>query len=283
MNTARAVYDRVPARPLVLYHGSKFRIADWVISFFPPHRIFLDLFGGSASVLLKKPRSEIEVYNDRDGEIVNLLKITRDRGQELAEKIYFTPYARDEFTGSFQPSDDPLEQARRTVVRSFQGYGGACATFCGGSRASYGSFRVAYKRGNRPQVSWSTVPENLLAVNGRLKGVCIENLDFRKALKRYAQKDALVYADPPYLSETRAHGADYRYELPEQDHVELAQLLHEREGPAVVSGYPSGLYEELYKNWDRRELSTRCVRNKKRTEVLWIKGLNTRPAQGELF
>jgi DNA adenine methylase len=276
-----AAYDRVPPRPLILYHGSKFKVADWVISFFPRHRIYLDLFGGSASVLIKKPRSEIEVYNDLDGEIVNLLKMARDRGEELAQKLCLTPYARDEFRDSFLPSDDPLEQARKTIVRSFQGYGGASATPTRGGKASVGSFKVAYKHGNRPQVYWASVPDNLLAVNERLKGVCVENLDFRKALKRYGQKDALVYADPPYLPDVRDYGSDYRHELSEQDHIELAKLLNEREGPAVVSGYQSELYEDLYKGWARKERTARCASNKKRVEVIWIKGLKSR--QEELF
>jgi DNA adenine methylase len=231
---------------------------------------------------MKKPRSEIEVYNDLDGEMVNLLKIARDRGEELARKLYLTPYARDEFRESFRPSGDPLEQARRTVVRSFQGYGGSC-TAGEKTKARAGSFRAAYKRGNQPQVSWVSLPENLLAINERLKGVSIENLDFRKALKRYGQEDALVYADPPYLPETRDYGADYRHELSEQDHLELAKLLHERDGPVVISGYRSGLYEELYKGWAVRELSTRCASNKKRTEVLWIKDIKNIPLQLELF
>jgi DNA adenine methylase len=283
MKKTNTVYDRVPSRPLVLYHGSKFRIADWIISYFPRHRIFLDLFGGSAALLLKKPRSEIEVYNDLDGEIVNLLKVVRDRGKELVQKLWLTPYARDEFKASFIPSKNPLEQARRTVVRSFQGYGGNCSTAKEGTKATVNSFRIAYKHGNRPQVTWANLPENFLTINERLKGVCIENLDFRKAVKRYSQDDALIYADPPYLAETRDYGDDYRHEMSEQDHVELAELLNERKGPVVISGYHSKLYEKLYKGWVCKERSTRCVSNKKRIEVIWIKGLKNRPVQGELF
>jgi DNA adenine methylase len=127
------------------------------------------------------------------------------------------------------------------------------------------------------------LPENLLIINERLKGVCIENLDFRKALKRYSQNNALVYADPPYLAESRDYGTDYKHELSEQDHIELSELLHERKGPVVISGYSSKLYEELYKGWFRTERSTRCCSNRKRTEVIWIKGLKNPPVQGELF
>jgi len=282
MNNTMAVYDRVIKRPLILYHGSKFRIAEWIISFFPSHRIFVDLFGGSASVLLKKTRSEIEVYNDLDKEIVNLMKIVRDRGNELIQKLLLTPYSREEFINSFLPADDPLEQARRTVVRAFQGYGGSYVTK--GTKATINnSFKIVYKRGNRPQVSWASYPENLYSIIEMLKGVCIENIDFRKAIKRYYQKDALIYADPPYLTETRDYGRYYNFELSEEDHIQLAKLLNEREGPAIVSCYHSELYEKLYKEWVKKETTTRDASNKKRTELLFIKGLNNQPIQKELF
>jgi DNA adenine methylase len=263
-------------RPLILYHGSKWRIANWIISHFARHRLYVDLFGGSASVLLRKPRSEIEVYIDIDGEIVNLMKVVRDRGEELAHKIWMTPYARDEFRESFVLSDDPLEQARRTVTRSFQGYGGSYVTR--GSKATPGGFRVAYKKGNCPQKSWVNVPENILAVTERFQGVYIENLDFRKLLERYDQEDAQVYADPPYLPETRDYGSDYQYEMTIGDHCELAELLNKRKGPVVISGYYSELYNDLYTGWMWKEKESRCAANTKRVERIWIKGL-----EAELF
>jgi DNA adenine methylase len=244
-------------------------MADWIIPYFPRHRIYVDLFGGSASVLLRKPRSETEVYNDIDGEIVNLMKVVRDHGEELARKLDLTPYARDEFRESFTPAPDPVEQARRTVVRSWQGYGGSYATR--GSKTTPGGFRVAYKRGNSPQKSWPGIPGNVIEIIDRVKGVYIENLDFRAALERYGQEDALVYADPPYLPETRDYGSDYTYEMTVQDHCELARLLNGRNGPVVISGYGSELYDDLYAGWACRAKETTCASNARRLEKIWIK------------
>jgi DNA adenine methylase len=118
-----------PARPILRYHGGKWKIADWIIEHLPRHRTYVEPFGGAASVLIKKPRAYAEVYNDLDGEIVNLFCVARDRGEELARAVELTPYARDEFYQSFLPSDDPLEQARRTVLRSFAGFGGKTANW----------------------------------------------------------------------------------------------------------------------------------------------------------
>jgi DNA adenine methylase len=81
-------------------------------------------YGGGASVLLRKPRSYAEVYNDLDGEIVNLFTVLRDRGEELCQKVALTPFARAEFDLSYQPVGEPVEQARRTLVRTAAGYGG---------------------------------------------------------------------------------------------------------------------------------------------------------------
>jgi DNA adenine methylase len=231
----------------------------------------VDLFGGSASVLLRKPRAEIEVYNDIDGEIVNLMKVVRDRGGELAEKLYVTPYARAEFRESFERSDDPLEQARRTIIRSLQGYGGSYATR--GSKSTPGGFRVAYKSGNCPPKTWTNVPENIMEIIERFRGVYIENLDFRTILARYDQEDALVYADPPYIPGTRDYGSDYSFETTTEDHRDLAALLNRRKGPVVISGYRSDLYDELYRGWDWKETETMCAANTKRVEKIWIKGM----------
>lgn len=64
-------------RPALRYHGGKFRLAPWLLQFFPPHGCYVEPFGGAAGVLLRKPRVYAEVYNDLDGDIVNFFRVLR--------------------------------------------------------------------------------------------------------------------------------------------------------------------------------------------------------------
>src|SRR5260370_477219 len=114
-------------RPVLRYHGGKFRIAPWVIEHFPPHRTYVEPFGGAAGVLLQKPRAYSEVYNDLDGDVVNFFRVLRDPAQldRLLQVCVATPYARVEFEDAWEPVDEPIERARRLTIRAQMGFGSA--------------------------------------------------------------------------------------------------------------------------------------------------------------
>lgn len=150
-------------RPILRYHGGKWLLAEWIISRFPPHRVYVEAFGGAASVLLQKPRCYAEIYNEMDGEIVNLFRMVRDRGPEFVKQLELTPFARDEFTESYEVAADPLEQARRTMIRSFMGFGSAAA--CGAKTG----FRANPQRsGTTPANDWKNYPQCLQFTTARL-------------------------------------------------------------------------------------------------------------------
>lgn len=106
-----------PTRPILRYHGGKWLLAPWIISHFPEHRVYVEPFGGAASVLLQKGRSYAEVYNDLDGEVVNLFRVVRDHGHELLQKLHLTPFSRVDFMDSYKRSTDPIDQAWRVTWR----------------------------------------------------------------------------------------------------------------------------------------------------------------------
>lgn len=267
-----------PRRPLVRYHGGKWKLAPWIIEHMPPHHTYVEPFGGGGSVLLRKPRSYAEVYNDLDGEIVNVFRMARDRGEELRRALELTPFARDEFLGSYQASRDPLEQARRTILRSFQGFGSAAA--CG----EVSGFRANSSRsGTTPALDWRNYPAAFGAIVERLRGVVIENRDARAVMTQHDSERALHYVDPPYVHAARStkmrrkvngEEADsrkaYKHELTDDEHIDLLQFLDQLQGMVVLSGYPSELYASRCTGWTLVERVAHADGARPRVECLWL-------------
>lgn len=263
-----------PARPVLRYHGGKWMLAPWIIEHFPAHRVYTEPFGGAASVLMRKPRAAlVEVLNDADGEIVNVYRVLRDPAMavRLAELLTLTPFARTEFAESYERADDPVEQARRTVVRSFQGFGSDSA-----SGATTGFRANGNRQSAHPAKDWSNYPAAVRDFTERLRGVVIE---CRDAVEIVAQQDgpgALHYCDPPYPHSTRSLattrvGKGYRHEMTDGEHRALAEVLRAAVGMVVVSGYACDLYDdELYPDWHRRERTALADGASERTEVLWF-------------
>lgn len=112
-------------RPVLRYPGGKYKLAKWVISHFPGHEFYVEPYGGAASVLMAKPRVQGEIYNDLDGDVVNVFRVLRDpnQAQELERVLRLTPFAYEEYKNAYEPCDDPIERARRTIFRSFASIG----------------------------------------------------------------------------------------------------------------------------------------------------------------
>lgn len=266
-------------RPALRYHGGKWRLAPWVIEHFPAHRVYVEPFGGGASVLLRKPRSYAEVYNDLDGEIVNFFRVLRDKPKELERACRLTPFARAEFDKSFAlDHKDPVERARRTAIRSFFGFGGNLTRENRDQSPQRTGFRTYTKREglrSTPAGDWRNWPDSIAAIAERLRGVVIEDRDAAKVIREHDASDALLYVDPPYVHSTRSYDAGgshrgYRHELTDEQHVALAMQLRRCHGAVVVSGYPSTLYDRLYEGWTRKQRSHLADGARRRLEVLWI-------------
>lgn len=248
-------------------------LAPWIISHFPDHRIYVEPYGGAASVLLRKPPSEVEVYNDLNGELVGLFRLLRDPEQaaELIRRIELTPWAYDEWDESNTESEDPLENARRLVVCSFMSVG--TDAVCRNGKSGFRSYSRVDKIGTVPVQQWRTLPGALSQIVERIQGrVVIENRDALKIMKQHDSKHTLHYVDPPYPKATRGDtGDDYRHEMNDDDHRRLAETLHGLTGAVVLSGYPCELYNELFQGW--RYVTKRALADgaRERVEALWMK------------
>lgn len=260
-------------RPILRYHGGKFKIGPWIISHFPEHRNYVEPYGGGGSVLLRKDRSYAEVYNDLDGEIVNLFQVLRNpaQGRELIRLVKLTPYARSEFETSYITAADPIEQARRTLFRAAAGFGGGAATFTQKRKTGFRSNIT--RSGSTPAQDWRNFPQVLEDAIERLRGVIIENEPAIKVVERYDGPRTLHYIDPPYPYETRNKrwaGNCYRHEMSDDDHRELAGVLQAVEGMVIISGYGCDLYDaELYPGWHRETRKAYADGAQERIEVLW--------------
>jgi DNA adenine methylase len=244
------------------YPGSKWSLAEWIISHFPAHQTYLEPFFGSGAVLFSKQRSKLETVNDLDGEVVNLFQVIRSRPDELAHVIRFTPHSREEYYNSYLEAEDDLERARRLIVRLWQGRGGKTS-----HRTGWRS--MIEMNGPLPGKEWLKFPEKISAVAERLIGVQIENQPAIDLIKRYSRQNVLIYADPPYILSARTTSS-YKHEMTEDDHEQLIQTLEKHPGPVILSGYSHPLYDDRLKHWQRETKRAKAEAGAIREEVLWI-------------
>lgn len=268
---------RKPARPVLRYHGGKWRLAPWIISHFPPHRVYVEPFGGAGSVLLRKPRARGEVYNDLWQRVVDVFRVMQDpaKAEDLRRRLTFTPFARAEFQACTPESfntDDIVERARLTIIRAFLGHGSNSP-----NEHMTTGFRSNSMRSNTtPATEWTNYPDCIPAFVERLRGVVIENRAAADVMRGFDGPDTLHYVDPPYVHDTRGPGSPngvrhmYANEMTDADHDELADCLGSLSGMVIVSGYASDLYDRLFADWHRFEVRALADGAAERTEYLWL-------------
>lgn len=254
------------------WYGGKWRLAKWIVAQFPPHRVYVEPFGGAASVLIQKPRSYAEVYNDLDKSAVALFRILRSgRAEDLVSAVELTPFSRTEYeSAALDLVDDDLELARRLMVRAFMGFGSNATQKSSG-------FRNNTTRSHTTGAEdWRNMPGKMPAIIERFRGVVIENMPALDLIEKFDGRETLFYLDPPYLPETRGRVRRYKHEMSQDDHAEFLAAADKIEGMAVISGYPSEMYDRALAGWDRIERAALADGARERIEVLW-----TNPAGGK--
>jgi DNA adenine methylase len=253
------------------WYGGKFSHLGWLLPLLPECRHFVDLFGGSAAVLLNRDPSPLETYNDLDGEVVNFFRVLRDRKQALVEAIGLTPFSREELAlAVIETGGDPLERARRFYVRARQVRTGLAQT---ASLGRWANCKGTSRAGMSGVVSrWLGGVEGLPDIADRLLRVQIENRPAVDAVRSYDDPETLFYADPPYVHSTRGDASAYAYEMGDDDHRALAGALASARGKVAVSGYRCDLMDTLYAGWRRHDAAAkRCPASKGlRRECLWM-------------
>ena len=249
------------------YPGSKTTYAGWIIDHIPEHTQYIEPFGGAASVLVAKPRSQLEVYNDLNGDCVQFFRAVRDRPDELKHWVENTPYSRqlfNEYVESYPNwPDDIVEYAGRFIFVQSACFGGKGLTV---NNPTYSVVKASSKLRDDNSNKWDNKPENISRVTKRFKSVNIEQLDYAELVDKYDHEDAFFYFDPPYVDV----GDDY-YQVEEGgfNHKRFVDTLHDMEGKWLVSydqNLPNGL--EDYRTVSREKVATMSAQNPTKIETL---------------
>ena len=255
------------------WYGGKFNHLGWLLPLLPECHHYCEPFGGSAAVLLNREPSPVETYNDIDGEIVNFFRVLRDQKGKLIEAIGLTPFSREEFHLALSPDVDTisdLERARRFFIRARQSRTGLAQT---ASLGRWANCKNTSRAGMSGVVSrWLGSVEYLPEITLRLLRVQIENRPAIEAIRLYDSHDTLFYCDPPYAHCTRGDDKAYSFEMDEDAHRELAEVLRSCKGKVAVSGYRCEIMDILYEGWRCYEAPPMICHSVKelRREALWM-------------
>lgn len=258
-------------KAIIRYPGSKWGIAEWIISHFPAgyeKMVYLEPFAGSGAVFFNKRPGAVETINDLDGDVVNLFRVLRERPEELKRVLSLTPYSREEYDLSFKPCDDPLERARRYMVRTTQTIGAKLDGKCG-----WRNHKQAKIGGTA--CKWAGITDVIDAAAARLHGdtthlVQIEHMDALRLIERYDYPDVLMYLDPPYVRASRKSGRLYKHEMDDAQQVEMLERITRSRAKVVLSGYRSELYDKYLDGWYTDSTTSRTTSAEMAEEVIWM-------------
>jgi DNA adenine methylase len=267
-----------PWRQLLRWLGAKFVSGDWIISHFPVHRVYTEVYGGSAAVFMKKEPASIEIINDLDSRVHAFYICLRDEtlSRRLARMLEYTSFGRNDYNKACEPTrredfasegDWAVETARRACTVGMQAFGnGKSSAARSGWRDHTGDSRTA------PVLDWPRLPEVVDLYHQRFKAAMIEHADALRIIRRHDYPDTLHYVDPPYVPESRTSfvNTGYKHDMILDDHERLLDVLQELRGMVVLSGYCNDLYDKRLADWTRDEREFVTNGRTPRVECVWL-------------
>ncbi len=217
--------------------GGKSILAKKIVSMFPENfDRYIEVFGGGGSVLFAKDKhAPWEVYNDANGQLVNLFRCIRFHREELQREIsgYFN--SREIFEDikaqiNVRGMTD-IQRAAMFFVQIKTSYGAKCRVYGGSTNTR------------------NILPDYLSEIEKRLRvgsGVSIENMDFEDLIKVYDRPKALLYCDPPYITIEKF----YKNSFTQNDHERLKSTLDDIKGYFILSYNDDEYIRELYKDYN---------------------------------
>lgn len=219
--------------------GGKTKLAKDIIDLIPDnHSIYIEVFGGAASVLYQKQPSKLEVLNDINSELINLHRAIRNNPQTLSMFLNDLFISREIFDDIRKRKMKPKNNIERAAFYFYQ------LTQSFGSKGD--SFAMSAKAGRKPK----NIYRDFKKISDRLKGVTIENMSFSKLIPLYDKEDAFFYIDPPYVSTESYYKNTGGFGI--KEHEQLAELLSKVKGKFLLSYNDSVVVRELYKDFNIR-------------------------------
>jgi len=222
---------------IISRQGGKSRLVKYIMPLFPSHKFYAEVFGGAAWILLNKQKSLIEIFNDIEGNIVNLFRIARDFPGEFVNRLRYDIIARETFDNykeDYLKSSDPFDRAVKYYYIYCNSFSSDMSTF------------IKRDRVTNPNRFSTRLPSVVSAFANRMADVVIENLDFRSFFDKYNGKDWLYYLDPPY------YGVEgYAEPFKDKEHKDLADILTNNfEGKFILSYNDVPEIRELYSKFN---------------------------------
>ncbi len=262
-----------PTRSLFRCFGGKYTMAKSIVALLPNHRVYVEPYGGAASVLMRKPPSIVEVLGDADQDVVSLYRCVQDPTlcAMLVMKMMWTPFSSAEFERACHGTGgEPLERAWRVVVRSAMAFSPerVYARISGFRRST--AIRSRAGASIPASYDWALYADALPAFRDRLRRVIIEHGDAVSTMRHHDHIDTLHYVDPPYVPGTRTSRHGYVHELDDQGQLRLLECLRSLRGMVILSGYDSQMYREGLPGWTVIRRSVRDSARRERVECLWL-------------
>ncbi len=251
----------------ITYYGGKQTMLKHIIPLVPKHTLYTEVFAGGAALFFAKERSQVEVINDLNGELINFYKVVVHKFKELKAKVDLLLHSRAAHAHAWYVYQFPqffteVERAWALFTLSKMGFAGQLS----------GSFGFDKSECRHPKKVFYAKEAFNLTLRERLECATIEQDDAFKVLVRYDTADAFHFIDPPYVGSNMGH---YVNMFNEQSLDLLLELCATLKGKFMLTMYPNEAIERAAKKhkWTIHRVSrqlTACKAESRRKQEEWM-------------
>lgn len=244
-------------KPILRWPGGKRRMLKHLLPLIPEHVCYCEPFMGGLAVLLAKPRSQVEIINDINGDLVALYRNVQYHLPAILDELQFFFSSRKTLHDFMaQPGVTEIQRAARFLLKNRISFGGMMH-----------SFAVAKTAGGGAAFSRARNTELLGIAHERLDNVVVEHLPYERCIELYDSRDSFFFLDPPYLDKPTGSYEGFT----EKQMRDLAKRLRPRsiKGKWLLTVDDSALNRELFKDCKLRAVETPsgCVNRRTSTKT----------------